>query len=214
MPPRSRQHWCRAGPVGRGGEEPVVEQRQPAGLAKPYPGSGFCAGIHQPGQEPGAEPGRAGDSGAGQPVGPAGHPVVPVSRETIPRAGSLAIGARQEGRRRQSAAPLFFCLYGLRAAPRLLSGPFQCAERWPSGRRRTPGKCVWVKSSSRVRIPPAPPLPCREPAIGPPQGRKAPSNLAIFRMPSEPRRLADAVKAVSERNLSLITRTSPPVVRI
>jgi hypothetical protein len=31
------------------------------------------------------------------------------------------------------------------------------AERWPSGRRRTPGKCVWVKSSSRVRIPPAPP---------------------------------------------------------
>jgi hypothetical protein len=33
-------------------------------------------------------------------------------------------------------------------------------------------------------------------------------------MPSEPRRLADAVKAVSERNLSLITRTSPPVVRI
>jgi hypothetical protein len=33
-------------------------------------------------------------------------------------------------------------------------------------------------------------------------------------MPSEPRRLAHAIKAVSERNLSLITRTSPPVVRV
>jgi len=33
-------------------------------------------------------------------------------------------------------------------------------------------------------------------------------------MPSEPRRLANAVRAVSERNLSLITRTSPPVVRV
>ena len=32
------------------------------------------------------------------------------------------------------------------------------AERWPSGRRRTPGKCVYVKSVSWVRIPPAPPL--------------------------------------------------------
>ena len=26
-------------------------------------------------------------------------------------------------------------------------------ERWPSGRRRTPGKCVYAKSVSRVRIP-------------------------------------------------------------
>ena len=69
-------------------------------------------------------------------------------------------------------------------------------------------------SSPWVRIPLPPPLPCREPAIGRPQGRKAPSNRAIFPMPSEPRRLADAVKAVSERNLSLITQTSPPVVRI
>ena len=31
------------------------------------------------------------------------------------------------------------------------------AERWPSGRRRTPGKCVYVTSVSWVRIPPAPP---------------------------------------------------------
>ena len=191
MPPRSRQHWCRAGPVGRGGEEPVVEQRQPAGLAKPYPGSGFCAGIHQPGQEPGAEPGRAGDSGAGQLVGPAGHPVVPVRREAIPRAGSLAIGARQEGRRRQSAAPLFFCLYGLRAAPRLLSGAFQCAERWPSGRRRTPGKCVWVKSSSRVRIPPAPPTSQCKSMRWPATGQKIASFRGVLPMACKPQRLPD-----------------------
>ena len=30
-------------------------------------------------------------------------------------------------------------------------------ERWPSGRRRTPGKCVYG-NVSRVRIPPSPPL--------------------------------------------------------
>jgi hypothetical protein len=30
-------------------------------------------------------------------------------------------------------------------------------ERWPSGRRRAPAKGVWVKSPSRVRIPPSPP---------------------------------------------------------
>ncbi len=37
------------------------------------------------------------------------------------------------------------------------SCPKRHAEQWPSGRRRTPGKCVYVKSVSRVRIPPAPP---------------------------------------------------------
>ena len=31
-------------------------------------------------------------------------------------------------------------------------------ERWPSGRRRTPAKGVWVKSPSRVRIPLSPPI--------------------------------------------------------
>src|SRR5712675_1440859 len=31
-------------------------------------------------------------------------------------------------------------------------------ERWPSGRRRAPAKGVWVKSPSRVRIPPSPPI--------------------------------------------------------
>ncbi len=30
-------------------------------------------------------------------------------------------------------------------------------ERWPSGRRRTPGKCVYGNPVSRVRIPPSPP---------------------------------------------------------
>jgi len=33
-------------------------------------------------------------------------------------------------------------------------------------------------------------------------------------MPPEPRRLGQAAKAVSERILSLITRTSPPAVRV
>ena len=31
-------------------------------------------------------------------------------------------------------------------------------ESWPSGRRRTPGKCVGSKRVSRVRIPNSPPL--------------------------------------------------------
>ena len=30
--------------------------------------------------------------------------------------------------------------------------------KWLSGRKRTPGKCVYVNSVSRVRIPPSPPL--------------------------------------------------------
>ena len=33
---------------------------------------------------------------------------------------------------------------------------FRPTERWPSGRRRTPGKCVYG-NVSRVRIPPSPP---------------------------------------------------------
>src|SRR5262249_17978085 len=35
---------------------------------------------------------------------------------------------------------------------------FLAAERWPSGRRRTPAKGVRVKSPSRVRIPLSPPV--------------------------------------------------------
>lgn len=30
-------------------------------------------------------------------------------------------------------------------------------ERWPSGRRRTPGKCVYLNQVPRVRIPLSPP---------------------------------------------------------
>ena len=75
-------------------------------------------------------------------------------------------------------------------------------------------KTVELERAPGVRIPPPPPLPCREPAIGRPQARKAPSSRAIFQMPSEPRRLGDTSKAVSERLLSLITRTPPPAVRV
>ena len=39
------------------------------------------------------------------------------------------------------------------------------SERCPSGRRSTPGKRVWVNSSSRVRIPPSPPSPLPEPSV-------------------------------------------------
>ena len=75
-------------------------------------------------------------------------------------------------------------------------------------------KACLGESLTRVRIPLSPPLPCREPTIGRPQARKAPSSRAIFQMPSEPRRLRDTSKAVSERNLSLITRTPPSAVRV
>ena len=34
--------------------------------------------------------------------------------------------------------------------------PPENPERWPSGRRRTPGKCVSAESASRVRIPISP----------------------------------------------------------
>ena len=36
--------------------------------------------------------------------------------------------------------------------------PCVFSESWPSGRRRTPGKCVYAKSVSRVRIPHSPPI--------------------------------------------------------
>ena len=39
----------------------------------------------------------------------------------------------------------------------------RATEQWPSGRRRTPGKCVYGKTVSRVRIPPAPPQSAQEP---------------------------------------------------
>ena len=39
-----------------------------------------------------------------------------------------------------------------------LSEKGEIMESWPSGRRRTPGKCVDPKRVSRVRIPNSPPL--------------------------------------------------------
>ncbi|WP_296534464.1 hypothetical protein, partial [Phenylobacterium sp.] len=47
-----------------------------------------------------------------------------------------------------------------------------------------------------------------------PQVRKAPGRRAIFQAPSKPRRQGQGAKAVSERNLSLITRTLPSAVRV
>ncbi len=42
-----------------------------------------------------------------------------------------------------------------------LSRVSTAAERWPSGRRRSPAKGVYVKSVSRVRIPSSPPPPSK-----------------------------------------------------
>ena len=39
------------------------------------------------------------------------------------------------------------------------------SEKWPSGRRRTPGKCVYG-NVSRVRIPPSPPSKQKTPLWG------------------------------------------------
>ncbi len=55
---------------------------------------------------------------------------------------------QKERRKRRTRVPGF-------GWPGFLQSP---PERCPSGRRSTPGKCVWVNSSSRVRIPPSPPL--------------------------------------------------------
>ena len=46
------------------------------------------------------------------------------------------------------------------------------------------------------------------------RGQKIPSFRAVLLMPSEPQRLENSAKAVSERNLSLITRTLPSAVRV
>ena len=99
----------------------------------------------------------------------------------------------------------------LRAAKQAFAVPAGWVAEWFKAavlKTAVGGSLPWV------RIPPCPPLPCREPAIGRPQARKAPSSRAIFQMPSEPRRLGDTSKAVSERLLSLITRTPPPAVRV
>ena len=52
--------------------------------------------------------------------------------------------------------------HALRPASGRLSFAALCTtERWPSGRRRSPAKGVWVKSPSRVRIPLSPPADSR-----------------------------------------------------
>ena len=52
-------------------------------------------------------------------------------------------------------APLSSLVWRYRSGDAVLnSAP---TERWPSGRRRTPGKCVYG-NVSRVRIPPSPPF--------------------------------------------------------
>ena len=77
--------------------------------------------------------------------------------------GQLARSGRESRRRRLKEA-----LRSPTALPRLLHTGIiprsliraNCPdpERWPSGRRRAPAKGVWVKSPSRVRIPPSPPI--------------------------------------------------------
>ncbi len=75
-------------------------------------------------------------------------------------------------------------------------------ERWPSGRRRAPAKGVGIKSPSRVRIPPSPPLvtsillgsdQCRDrneaeitPARAAPKGRGAERRVLPPSSPSDP----------------------------
>ena len=56
------------------------------------------------------------------------------------------------GKNSYIAAP--FGRYGLRTS---FSGGDKEKEKCPSGRRSTPGKCVYLKRVSRVRIPPSPP---------------------------------------------------------
>ena len=87
-------------------------------------------------------------------------------------------------------------------------------DGWPSGRRRAPGKCVYVKSVSWVRIPPHPPDFRRElvPCL-----KMAGISLRIskeFAKATEPRRPGKGPKSVSEALLSLFDRTSPKLVRL
>ena len=76
--------------------------------------------------------------------------------------GQIAgFGQRNRRRRLETAFSPPYALPRLLCAgiiPRsLIRGRLPDPERWPSGRRRAPAKGVWVKSPSRVRIPPSPP---------------------------------------------------------
>ena len=71
---------------------------------------------------------------------------------------SRATNASGLRRKQYAFYAVFLALMG--AADASLIRPvldFRPTERWPSGRRRTPGKCVYG-NVSRVRIPPSPPI--------------------------------------------------------
>lgn len=65
-----------------------------------------------------------------------------------PRIGCVGVGAAERRRTARRGLPRGRGTTKFRAP----------AEGWPSGRRRAPGKCVYVKSVSWVRIPPHPPF--------------------------------------------------------
>src|SRR5882757_1082133 len=95
-----------------------------------------------------------------------------------------------------------------RARPRVCPVRFQVfeslrlycdAERWPSGRRRTPAKGVRVKSPSRVRIPLSPPK-LKWPA------RSIDSALnGIAGLTEENRRVLDRTKIAAHTSRTLLT---------
>ena len=60
------------------------------------------------------------------------------------------------------------------------------AEQWPSGRRRTPGKCVYGNPVSRVRIPPAPPPPFPLFSTGDPRKPRICAAYQVIRVPHCP----------------------------
>lgn len=60
-------------------------------------------------------------------------------------------------------------------------------ERWPSGRRRSPAKGVYVKSVSRVRIPSSPPFQCLSGHVDPP-------NSPLLHQPASVRVLSSALR--------------------
>ena len=89
---------------------------------------------------------------------PAGSPVGRSARAPCARRWPPGWGASVRLVRQVRDARRFRTV--LRIAPRRrLPYASQLTERCPSGRRSTPGKCVYVDSVPRVRIPPSPP--CR-----------------------------------------------------
>jgi hypothetical protein len=60
----------------------------------------------------------------------------------------------------------------------VLSALKRCWDGWPSGLRRTPGKCVYVYSVPWVRIPPRP---CSFPKLSHPSGKTLTPELITLR---------------------------------